>query len=153
MNKVFITLCMALFLTTGLMGQAKGKERIKAYKTAYITEQLDLSTKEAEVFWPVYNKYDKKIFDLKVMTMKKERSRVKELGGSDALSEEEASEILETMLSAENDAIQTKVEMYDALSKILTPLKLFKLYQAEMNFNKRLLHEYRKGRSGGTKTN
>ncbi|MGI9530442.1 hypothetical protein [Lutimonas sp.] len=148
MNKVFITLCLALFLTTGLMAQAKGKERIKAYKTAYITEQLDLSSEEAEVFWPVYNKYDKKIFELKVMTMKKERSRVKELGGTDALSEEEASEFLETMLTAENEAIETKVEMYDALSEILNPLQLFKLYQAEMNFNKRLLHEYKRGRTG-----
>jgi len=61
MNKIFITVCIALFLSTGLMAQERGKERIKAYKTAYITEQLDLSSAEAEVFWPVYNKYEKKI--------------------------------------------------------------------------------------------
>lgn len=139
--------CMAVFLSTGIMAQGRGKERIKAYKTAYITEQLDLSSDEAEVFWPVYNKYDKKIFDLKVMTMKNERSRVKDLGGIEALSEKEASEFLQTMLSSENEAAQTKMEMYEALSKVLTPHKLLKLYQAEMSFNKRLLHEYRKGKS------
>lgn len=148
MDRVFITVFIALFLSTGLLAQQRGKERMKAYKTAYITEQLDLSSAEAEVFWPVYNKYEKKIFELRVVNMRKERSRVKELSGSDALSEEEASKFLSTMLSLENEVIKTREEMYEALSKTLNPVKLLKLYQAEMNFNKRLLHEYKKGKTG-----
>ncbi len=146
MNKVLIIVILALMLTTGLRAQERGKDRIKAYKTAYITEQLDLSSKEAEVFWPVYNKYDKKIFELRVNKMRKERSRLKELGGPDALSDEEASKTLQTMLNSEKEVIKTKEEMYKALSKVLNPSKLFKLYHAEMNFNKRLLTEYRKGK-------
>ena len=43
---------------------------------------------------------------------------------------------------------ETREEMYEALSKTLNPVKLLKLYQAEMNFNKRLLHEYKKGKTG-----
>lgn len=148
MDRVFITVFIALFLSTGLLAQQRGKERMKAYKTAYITEQLDLSSAEAEVFWPVYNKYEKKIFELRVVNMRKERSRVKELSGSDAISEEEASKFLSTMLSLENEVIKTREEMYEALSKTLNPIKLLKLYQAEMNFNKRLLHEYKKGKTG-----
>lgn len=148
MDRVFITVFIALFLSTGMMAQQRGKERMKAYKTAYITEQLDLSSAEAEVFWPVYNKYEKKIFELRVVNMRKERSRVKELSGSDAISEEEASKFLSTMLSLENEVIKTREEMYEALSKTLNPVKLLKLYQAEMNFNKRLLHEYKKGKTG-----
>lgn len=148
MDRVFITVFIALFLSTGLLAQQRGKERMKAYKTAYITEQLDLSSAEAEVFWPVYNKYEKKIFEIRVVNMRKERSRVKELSGSDALSEEEASKFLSTMLSLENEVIKTREEMYEALSKTLNPVKLLKLYQAEMNFNKRLLHEYKKGKTG-----
>ena len=146
MDKIFITVFIAFFLSTGLMAQQRGKERMKAYKTAYITEQLDLSSAEAEVFWPVYNKYEKKLFELRVVNMRKERSRVKELGGSDALSEEEASKFLSTMLSSEKEVIKTREEMFKALSKTLNPVKLFKLYQAEMDFKKRLLHEYRKGK-------
>ncbi len=148
MNKVLIIAILALMLTTGLRAQEKGKERIKAYKTAYITEQLDLSSKEAEVFWPVYNEYNKKIFAIRVVKMRKERSRIKELGGPDALSDEEASETLRTMLNSEKEVIETKEEMYKALSKVLNPAKLFKLYHAEMNFNKRLLSEFRKGKPG-----
>ncbi len=124
--------------------QQGGKERIKAYKTAYITEELDLSPKEAEKFWPVYNKYDKKLFSLKVEKGRKERHRIKELGGPENISAEEATNIVFKMLAAEKEASVTREKMYKELSKILSSTKLLILYQAEMNFNKRLLSEYRK---------
>jgi hypothetical protein len=124
--------------------QQGGKERMKAFKTAYITEELDLSVKEAEKFWPVYNKYDKKLFSLKVEKVRKERHRIKELGGPQNVSDQEATNIVFSMLSAEKEASITREKMYKDLSKILSPTKLLTLYQAEMNFNKRLLSEYRK---------
>jgi len=31
--------------------------RIESLKIAYLTQKLNLSTEEAEKFWPVYNKY------------------------------------------------------------------------------------------------
>ena len=124
--------------------QQGGKERMKAFKTAYITEELDLTVKEAEKFWPVYNKYDKKLFSLKVEKGRKERHRIKELGGPQNVSDQEATTIVFSMLSAEKEASVTREKMYKDLSKILSPTKLLTLYQAEMNFNKRLLSEYRK---------
>ena len=139
---------IAIMLSTGLLAQERGKERIKAYRTAYITQELDLSSKEAEIFWPVYNEYDKKIFNLRVVKMRKERSRIKELGGPEMLSDEEASKTLNVMLVSEKEITKTREDMYKALSKILSPTKLLKLYHAEMSFNKRLLSEFKKGKSG-----
>ena len=120
------------------------KERIKAYKTAYITEKLDLSVKEAEKFWPVYNEYDKELFSLKVEKSRKEKHRIKELGGPENVSDKEATEIVFNMLGNEKEAAITREKMYQDLSKNLSPTKLLILYQAERNFNKRLLSEYRK---------
>jgi len=148
MNKALIIAAIALMLSTGLIAQERGKERIKAYRTAYITQELDLSSKEAEKFWPVYNEYDKKIFNLRVVKMRKERSRIKELGGPEMLSDEEASKTLNVMLVSEKEITKTREDMYKALSKILSPTKLLKLYHAEMSFNKRLLSEFKKGKSG-----
>ena len=37
-------------------GENKG-ERIEALRIAFISQQLNLSTQEAEKFWPVYNQY------------------------------------------------------------------------------------------------
>lgn len=141
-------LVIGLILSTGLFAQERGKERIKAYRTAYITQELDLSSKEAEKFWPVYNEYDNKIFNLKVVKMRKERSRIKELGGPEMLSDEEAAKTLNTMLATEKEITKTREAMYKALSKIMTPSKQLILYHAEMSFNKRLLSEFKKGKSG-----
>ncbi len=139
---------MALMLSVGIIAQERGKERIKAYKIAYITEELDLSSKEAEEFWPIYNEYGKKIFSLRVEKMRKERSRIKEMGGPEALSDEEASKTLNVLLASEKEVSKTREDMYKALSKTLSPKKLLTLYHAEMNFNKRLLSQYKKGKQG-----
>ncbi len=129
--------------------QQGGKERMKAFKTAYITDELDLTVKEAEKFWPVYNEYDKKLFSLKVEKGRKERHRIKELGGPENISDDEATRIVFSMLNTEKEASVTREKMYRDLSKILPPSKLLALYQAEMNFNKRLLSEYRKRKGNG----
>lgn len=40
--------------------------RIEALKIAYITRKLNLSTEEAQKFWPVYNKYTDEIRKLQL---------------------------------------------------------------------------------------
>ena len=37
------------------------KEQIKAQKVAYLTNRLQLTPREAEIFWPLYNEYEQKI--------------------------------------------------------------------------------------------
>ena len=37
---------------------------MKALKTAHITDQLDLTSAEAEKFWPIYNEFDAKLIDV-----------------------------------------------------------------------------------------
>jgi hypothetical protein len=37
--------------------QAPDGTRLEALKIAYITKRLDLSTEEAQRFWPIYNQY------------------------------------------------------------------------------------------------
>ena len=137
---------LTFFFLTEVGAQERGKERIKAYKTAYITQELDLSSDEAEKFWPVYNKYDSKMFELKVEKVRREKHRIKELGGPEYLSDSDAKKTLFDLLSLEQEAAVTKEKMFKELSKILPPVKLMKLYVAEINFNKRLLSEYRKRR-------
>ena len=144
MNKRNIIIILLFTFCINAYAQKGGKERIKAYKTAYITEQLDLSAETAEKFWPVYNEYDKQLFDLKVQRSRKQRKRIQELGGSENLSDEEATSIVFNLLSDEKEASITKEKMYTELSKTLSPKQLLTLYQAERNFNKRLLSEYKK---------
>jgi len=61
MKKLFSVLVMFCWLC--LPAQSQGpKQRpmaglVEAYKTAFITQRLNLSTEEAQKFWPIYNSY------------------------------------------------------------------------------------------------
>lgn len=53
-------LILALVSTAFLCAQPQKmppKEKIERYKVQFITEKLNLSTAEAQRFWPVYNEY------------------------------------------------------------------------------------------------
>lgn len=144
MNKFMMTFLLVIGVSTMMGAQENHRERIKAFKTAHITQQLDLSVKEAEKFWPVYNAYDKEMFSLKVLKVREEKNRIKEKGGMDALSDKEAHDLLAEMIQNEKETIKLKEKLYKDLSKILAPKKLLKLHKAEMDFNKKLLSEYRR---------
>jgi hypothetical protein len=55
MKKYLLILLLALGCLFRV--QAQDGQRLEAYKIAYLTKKLDLSTDEAQRFWPIYNKY------------------------------------------------------------------------------------------------
>jgi len=73
MNRFMMTILLMLGVSGMIRAQENHRERIRAYKTAHITQQMDLTVQEAEKFWPVYNAYDKEMFSLKVLKVKEEK--------------------------------------------------------------------------------
>lgn len=137
-----------LFFMLGILGitygQENHRERIKAYKTAYITEQLDLSSKEAEQFWPIYNAYEKQSFEIRILQVREDRNKIKEQGGFEALTDKDAQAALHKFLQNEKEVTKIKERLYKDLSPVLSPVKMLKLYKAEADFSKKLLSDYRK---------
>lgn len=131
--------------------QHRHHERLKAYKTAYITQELDMTSAEAEKFWPVYNAFDKDMYENKVVKLRRQGKEIEEKGGPDALTEKEAGEILAGLLKNEKEVLESREKLYKELSSILPQVKLLKLYKAEKDFNKHLLSEYRRNRPDGEK--
>ncbi len=58
MKQIF-TLLLLFFLLLGSSRaqQPRAGERVEALKIAYLTKKLNLTTEEAQKFWPVYNQY------------------------------------------------------------------------------------------------
>lgn len=136
---------IVLSLSLAAWSQRGGQlERIKTFKTGYLTQKLNLSSAEAEKFWPIYNQYEKKIFELRIEKRRAERDRMNSMGGPEALSDAEATEFLKGLFENESDVLDTKRELYDALEKVLSPKKLLILYKAEADFNRRLLSEFKR---------
>lgn len=142
-KNTIILLCM-LGIWGMTFGQENHRERIKAYKTAYITQQLDLSSKEAEKFWPIYNDYEKQMFTIRVLQVRAERDKINEQGGFDALSDKDADAALHKFLQNEKEVLKVKETLYKEVSSVLSPVKMLKLYKAEADFSKKLLSDYRK---------
>ena len=56
---VIVILIMLMIPAVKLAGQNPNLERLNAYKIAFFTRRLNLTSREAEKFWPVYNEYQK----------------------------------------------------------------------------------------------
>ena len=60
--KILTTLLLLFSLMGFTQDDPSKKEKIKALKTAFITTELDLTSAEAEKFWPIYNAFEEKQF-------------------------------------------------------------------------------------------
>jgi hypothetical protein len=118
MKKIILAL---LILSSGAYAQSGKHEKIKALKTAYITEKLALTPKEAEAFWPVYNHFDDKLHDLR----KQQRSEIfkKLRGGIENLSDAEANALIDKGLSLESQQLELQKQMITGLRKVISPKK------------------------------
>ncbi|MFT7334667.1 MAG: Spy/CpxP family protein refolding chaperone [Porticoccaceae bacterium] len=118
------------------------KEKIKALKVAFLTTELDLTAKEAEKFWPVYNSFDDRQFDIRHTKMKAYKTRMNELA-LDKMSEKEASILLTQMQNTDEELYLLRKNFTQSLKKVLPAIKIVKLRVSEEDFNRKLLHQYR----------
>ena len=138
----------ALLLSINSLAQKPDKEKIKALKVAHITEQLDLTAKEAQAFWPVYNANQEVHYKLR---HNKVRNRLEELSSPESetkITETEAKELLEKISKIEDDNYQTEKEYYQKLSSILSSTKILKLKFAEYSFRSKMIKEFKSRHKG-----
>lgn len=144
----FRKLLPLLFLFVSVSFYAQGesmqekKEKIKALKVAFFTTELDLTTNEAEKFWPIYNTFDDKQFELRHQKMRAFMKRMSD-GSLDRITEKEANNFLVQMEDTEEELFLLRKRFTQNLRKILPSVKIIKLRKAEEDFNRKLLHQYR----------
>ena len=135
---------LLVLISTSFYGQNNNqkKEKIKALKIAFITNELNLTTSEATAFWPVYNSYDEKQYNLRREKSKTFRDKIQN-ASADKLSDKEAISVLKTMEDIDDKLYQLRKKMNSDLSSILSPVKMVRLKKAEEDFNRSLLKQYR----------
>ena len=132
---------LLLLLTIAVAAQdGKKREQIKALKTAFITTELSLTSDEAAKFWPVYNAYDEKQFELRHQKM---RSLGKKFEGTDSMTDKEALALIDQMDDYEDELYQNRKKFITNLKSIISPVKIIKLKKAEDDFNRKLLKQYK----------
>jgi len=142
-----LLLILLLFTITFSFAQRKGdRDKIKSLKVAFITERLDLSAKEAQQFWPIYNDYDEKREALR----KKERNEVREkIKEADELSEKEARTLLEKYIRFEEEEEKLENAFLKNVGKVISAKKTLLLLRSEEEFKRRLIKQYRHNKGSG----
>ena len=139
-------LITAIVFLLSLVSYAQGedfrekKEQIKAFKVAFITDELKLTTSEAEKFWPLYNAYDSKQQNLRHQKFKSLKENDINI---DKMSDKEATAYLTQMESNEEEVFQNRKKFVASLKGVIPPQKIIKLKKAEEDFNRKLLKQYR----------
>lgn len=117
------------------------REKIKAFKVSFITTELELTSTEAQKFWPIYNAYDDKQFELR---HEKIMSYMRKLDdNANSMSEKEASALLTQIATADKELYLLRERYMTNLKKILSAKKILKLKKTEDDFNRKLLKQYR----------
>ncbi|HHB78351.1 MAG TPA: hypothetical protein ENK85_03875 [Saprospiraceae bacterium] len=122
--------------------QPQRKEKIKALKIGFITEQLQLTAKESEKFWPIYNKFEA---DRKALGKRAPRSKV------DSMNDQELAKLLDDLLNRQEQQLQLKRQLIQDLKGVLPLRKIVKLEFVEKMFKRELLQRLREGRRGKDK--
>lgn len=102
------------------------REQIKAMKVAFLTSELNLTSSEAEKFWPIYNTFDDKQFELRHQKMKGYFKRMQN-DELDKLSEKEAAALLNQIEDSEEDLFNLRKKFIISLKEILPSAKIIKL--------------------------
>lgn len=141
MKKITLFILLVAFLgANSVQAQPQSSEKIKTMKVAYITNKLELTPKESQNFWPVYNEYQEK---LELLRLDKRKNIVGASNKSDAE--------LEKMILAQFDLQEKEVkihrEYYQKLKKVVSIQKIVALKKAEQDFKKYLLQQAREKRT------
>jgi len=141
---VLIVLLLAISLNAFAQGGRfkQKREQIKSLKIAFITDKLQLTSAEAEKFWPLYNTFDEKQQDLRHEKLRSIVDR-KDEDAIDKLSEKDASNLLLQIESTEDELYQSRKKFMTSLKGVLPSVKIIKLKKAEEDFNRKLLKQYR----------
>lgn len=131
-----------LFLVSSVFYAQGQRDKIKTLKVAFITSELALTPTEAEKFWPVFNIYEDKQFDLRFHKMRDLKDKM-DKNSVDNLSDKEALAVLNQLENVDDELYQNRKKLVSSLKTIISPVKIIKLKKAEDDFNKKLLKQYR----------
>lgn len=112
---------------------------IRAQKSAYITQRIDLTPEESQAFWPLYNAYDKELEAVRKPMMDARREAKRDA----ALSEADAARILDEQLAHKQAELDLRRKYNTEFKKVIGARRTLELARAEHGFNRELFRRMR----------
>ena len=150
-----ILLLFFIFIGCNLIAQPNNKqddrfEELNAMKVAFITNQLNLTSVEAQNFWPIYNKHTKAFDAIRI----KQRLELRQNEKNDEdltrlkvrLKDDIAEKFISSFLKAEAQQLELKKALVNNLKPYISSGKIMQLIKAEHDFKRKMLQELKKRR-------
>lgn len=123
--------------------QQNKREEIAAKKVAFITQKVELTVEEAQVFWPIYNEHEKAMNTLR-RARRADNKKLRENNAS--LSDKEMEALVDNEIIFKQKELDIQKEFHAKLKSTLPIQKVVKFYRAQEEFKKHLLKELRGSR-------
>ena len=144
--KLYVVILVLANSFTFAQGNQEKREKIKALKVAFLTEKLALSSEEAQKFWPIYNAFEEKQFEIRYKKLKGLGNQLKD-NNEEKISDKEALQLIAQFESYEDELHGLKKKFSKDLLVVLSPKKVILLKKYEDEFNRKLLRQMREGRN------
>lgn len=138
-RKIFIAL-IALLAGFSALAQKPDYQKIKSLKIAFLTERLDLSTQEAQAFWPLYNEYTEQ----REAQWRKGRKIFGAMKDSENLSDAEASALLKDYIAFEYEEEKLEMTFYQKVENAVSAKKTMLFIKAEEDFKRQMIRQFNK---------
>lgn len=133
---IFIPLLILLCGFVKAQTNADKKEQIASLRVAFITKELNLTTKEAQLFWPVYNEYQDKLEALRT-SRRKENKKL----SPETMTDKEAELFIESETEFKVNEANLQKQYYMRFKQVLPVKKAALLIKAEDDFKRELLKQ------------
>jgi hypothetical protein len=131
----FITLMFPFIKSTA---QNTNLEKLNNYKIGFFTKKLNLTSEEAEKFWPVYNDYQGQRNIIQIDKLKLNRNFNQ---NESSLSNSQLEEIGDKYVDCLVRESTLAVAFHKKMKEVLPPAKVILYYQAENQYKIQLLNE------------
>ena len=141
--KILYTILMGLLLPLGVLAQnEEALTKIQNAKIAMITERLNLSSEQAERFWPIYNEYSTRQREIR-----QEYTNVRQqVGDPQNATEEQNKRLLELALRVKDNQLQLEREYTDRMLRVINNRQMVNLRKAEEDFRKMLIERMQRNK-------
>lgn len=139
MKRGFVILAFLVMLPCiKISSQNRRLENLNNYKIGFFTKKLNLTSSEAEKFWPVYNEYQSQ----KTRIQLEKVSLIRNFNQNEStLSDNQLTEMGDKLIQTITKESALAVSFHNKLKEVLPPRKVIKFYQAENQYKAQLLNE------------
>ena len=152
-SKKLLFYCLILFFlgTRTVSSQNYDKiQELQAQKVGFFTKKLQLTSREAQEFWPVYNDYQ--VRKNKIIQDRRNTTRYY-MQNFNNLSEKEIEEITEKHIRLMKEESDLLLAYHEKFKEVLPIGKVMKIYIAEEQYKTFLLRQLRNRRENQGKQN